>query len=70
MEEKNKDVVIGIRGIQAIMLGIFALGLSMMLGDICGAINIPISSFSLTTTMFGAMGSILCEFFARKAEKW
>ena len=67
---EKKSFVRSIRIGQAIFLGIFTLGLSMMGGDLSEALHIPVSSLSLTTTLFGAMGALVCELFARRAEKW
>jgi hypothetical protein len=53
---------------QAIFSGVFALGLSSMAGDLTGAWNLPFSSFSITTTMFGFIGMVICEIFARNIE--
>jgi branched-subunit amino acid permease len=72
MEKKNdkKRSVVAFKMIQAIFLGIMALGLSMMGGDVSSAMKLPFSSFSLTTTVFGIIGAIITEIFSRKAEKW
>ena len=71
MSEKNKKwAVIYIRVGQAICLGVFTLGISMMAGDLVGTIKLPVSALSLTTTLFGGIGAIICEMFARKAEIW
>jgi len=69
-ENKYKDILVTVRVVQAICLGIFVLGLSMMAGDLTGAIELPISSVSMTTTLFGGMGALMCEWFAGQAEKW
>ncbi len=69
-DDKKGSFVRNIRIGQAIFLGVFTLGLSMMGGDLSEALHIPVSALSLTTTLFGAMGALVCEIFARKAEKW
>jgi hypothetical protein len=72
-KEKSQDFRKGlanIRKVQAIFLGIFTLGLSMTAGDYGTFVKSPVSTLSITTTLFGFMGSLVCEFMARKAEKW
>lgn len=66
----NRDVIVVIRGAQALCLGIFTIGVSMGAGDVGAAYGLPVSSLSITTTLFGGFGSIICEIFARLAEKW
>jgi len=67
---ENRDAVVVIRGAQALCLGIFTIGISMGAGDIGAAYGLPVSSLSITTTLFGGFGTIICEIFARLAEKW
>ena len=69
-KEEKKNVIAYIRVGQALCLGIFTLGISMMFGDIAGAIKLPISTLSITTTLFGGIGAIITEVFARKAKQW
>ena len=71
--EKPKSVnkaVITFRIFQAIFFGVFALGLSMMSGDITTATHIPISALSITTTIFGLLGAIITGILAKQSEKW
>lgn len=56
IKEENKTLVITFRIFQAIFFGIFALGISMGLGDYGHAIRLPFSQFSITTTVFGLIG--------------
>lgn len=75
MEDKTKhsetsNTTITFRIFQAICLGVFALGLSMMSGDYLGYIKSPISSFSVTTTIFGLLGAIITGILAKQSEKW
>jgi len=72
LKKDNKSLIKNTRIMQAIFIGIFALGLSMSLGDIKVDYESlkSLSSFSLTTTVFGFMGALSCEWFARKAIKW
>lgn len=69
---EDKSTQVGIRVVQAFCVGMFTLGISMMAGDISGAVHLPVSALSITTTLFGGIGSVMCEAFARKAEteKW
>jgi len=69
-ERKNKNVAITFRLLQAFFLGIFALGISNGVGDYFGYINSPIGSFSITTTIFGGMGSFITGLLAKQSEKW
>lgn len=63
------DAQVGVRCAQALCMGIFTLGLSMMVGDVSGAVKFPVSAMSITTTLFGGMGTIICEFYARWLER-
>jgi len=67
---ENKNLVVTFRMFQAIFLGIFALGLSMISGDYLGYIKSPISSLSMTTTIFGLLGAIITGILAKQSEKW
>lgn len=68
--KKSSNLLKNIRIVQAIFLGLFTLGISMCFGDIAPSLNIPVSGLSITTTFFGAMGYLMCEWFARKATEW
>jgi len=68
-KDDAKSLVMKIRIAQAVSAGIFTFGLSSIGGDVSAAWNWPISPFSLTTTMFGAMGILMCEIFARRFDK-
>jgi len=70
MKEENKDRIVAFRVFQAIFWGIFALGVSSMSGDGSKAINLPFSSFSITTTLFGLIGALLCGHFAKISVDW
>lgn len=70
MKDNNKRLIKNVRIMQAIFIGVFTLGLSMMGGDLATELKLPFSSFSLTTTMFGMMGYLICEWFTRKAMSW
>jgi hypothetical protein len=69
-EERSKTIVITFRVFQAICFGIFALGLSMGLGDYGKFVNLPFSQISITTTVFGLIGSIITGILSKNAEKW
>jgi uncharacterized protein YacL len=69
-ERKNKNLVVTFRIFQAICFGLFALGLSLMAGDWMGAIESPISSMSMATTIFGLIGAIITEILAKNCEDW
>jgi len=69
-EPKNKNVVVVLRIFQAISLGIFALGISMIAGDYTAYIKSFISTFSITTTLFGLFGAIITQILIRSSDKW
>jgi hypothetical protein len=69
-ERKNKSLVVTFRMFQAICFGMVALGLSLMSGDLMGYWQSPISSFSMTTTIFGAIGAVITGQLAKNCEDW
>jgi len=69
-EHKNKTVVVTFRIFQAIFYGIFALGISMSLGDYSKFISSPISQISIVTTVFGLIGIVITGSLAKSSEKW
>jgi uncharacterized protein YacL len=69
-ERKNKNLVVTFRIFQAIFFGLFALGLSLISGDYVKYIQSPISSLSLTTTIFGLIGAIITGILAKNCEDW
>ena len=66
---ENKITVI-FRIIQAICLGVFSLGLSLVLSDYTSFIEVPISSIAITTTTFGLIGAVITEILARQSKRW
>ena len=68
--KKSKSLVITFRIFQALFLGLFALGISMCIGDYSEFVKIPISNFSLTTTIFGGIGALITGILAKTCEKW
>ena len=69
-EPKNRNVIITFRIFQAIFLGVLALGVSSMFGDVGKAVSSPFSTFSITTTIFGIIGSITTGILAKKSKDW
>jgi len=69
-KEEVKSMVVVFRVFQAIFFGILALGLSLMAGDLSEAINLPFSSFSLTTTIFGGIGALITGILANNCKNW
>lgn len=67
---ENRNTKIAFRIFQAIFLGIFALGLSLCAGDFSVYVKSPISSFSLTTMIFGLIGAITTGILAKQSERW
>jgi len=69
-KDKNRSLKITFRVFQATFLGIFALGISSVLGDLSNYVQIPISGFSIVSTIFGLIGSIITGTLAKQSEKW
>ena len=69
-ERKNKNLIVTFRVFQAIFFGLFALGLSSMGGDVSSYMRSPLSTFSITTTIFGLLGSIITGKLAKACENW
>lgn len=69
-ENKNRSLRITFRVFQAIFFGILALGISSMFGDIGSSIGIPISTFSITTTIFGLIGALISGNLSNKCRDW
>jgi hypothetical protein len=67
---KSKNIVVTFRVFQAIFFGILALGISSMGGEISSYVQSPISIFSITTTIFGLLGSIITGALAHKCKDW
>ena len=65
-EHKYPLVKLIIRIIQAIFIGCSALGLSLMLGDITPLYVAVISPMSVSTTVYGLLGALVCEIAERK----
>jgi len=68
IKQQQRGIALKIRIAQAISAGIFTFGLSAISGDVTGTMGWPVSPFSITTTLFGAMGMLICEIFARRFE--
>ena len=69
-ERKNQSIVITFRIFQAICFGMVALGVSSIAGDFSAYYKSPLSSFSIVTTVFGIIGSVITGKLAGDAEKW
>jgi hypothetical protein len=75
-EEKGKtkslasNISIGARVVQALFIGVFVLGVSMMVGDYSSTVKMPFSPLSLSTTMFGGLGALISEIIAQRARNW
>ena len=66
----TKDAVVIARVIQSIFFAVFILGVALMAGDYIPTVaNIPISSMNISITLYGLLGMISCEFFARRLGK-
>jgi hypothetical protein len=60
------DLKTKLRLVQGITMGITTLGAASMLSDMSVATGMPFSPFSLTTTVFGIGGSLVCELMVRR----
>jgi len=69
-EKKHGTVEITARVLQSVCLGILALGVASGLGDYGKAISLPFSQLSITTSVFGLMGTVITEVIARMSRKW
>lgn len=71
-EEKGKPLQIakGLRVMSIVFIAIFAIGVSMIIGDLVEIIELPVSSQAITTTIFGFFGFIICELNARRVDSW
>ena len=69
-EDKTRNLIVTFRIFQAVFFGIFALGISSLVGDIGGYMKIPISAFSITTTIFGLIGAMITGNLANKCKDW
>ena len=69
-KDKNRNAQVTFRIFQAIFFGILALGISSMFGDVSSYMKSPISTFSITTTIFGLIGSIITGILANKCKDW
>jgi len=66
----HNNIEIIARCLQAICLGLFALGVASGLGDYGKVISLPFSQFSITTFVFGLIGTVITEVIARQAKRW
>jgi len=69
-EPKNRNLQVTFRVLQAIFFGILALGISSMSGDFSSYLKSPVSSFSIMTSIFGLMGSIITGRLAKNSKDW
>jgi len=69
-DSDKMNIVLIIRVIQSLLFGVFILGISMSVGDYMPIMHLPISPMSASTTIYGALGMIVCEYLARRFEKW
>ena len=69
-KEQQKNIRVTFRVFQAIFFGMMAIGISLMFGDVSSYVKSPISSFSITTTIFGLAGSIITGVLANKSKNW
>jgi len=69
-EHKNKSIVVTFRIFQAIFFGVFALGVSMALGDYSVFVKSPIGQLSIVLTVFGLIGAGITGMLSKQSEKW
>lgn len=58
------------RMLQFFFLAIFTLGISSMTGEYGAAANWPFSVFSIDSMLFGLIGVVISEVFARISQRW
>lgn len=69
-EERKRNIKITFRIFQAFFFGLFALGISMISGDLVEVTTIPISNFSIATTIFGIVGALITGKLSKDCENW
>ena len=69
-QENSKKLVVTFRVFQAIFFGVLALGVSSIAGDFSTYIASPVSTFSIMTTIFGLIGSMITGNLANKCKDW
>jgi hypothetical protein len=70
VKKEHNNYEITFRVIQAVFLGITALGISSGLGDYAKFVQSPYSAFSITSFVFGLIGTATTEVMARISKKW
>lgn len=68
-ETKKMEMISNLRIVQAVSVGIMTLGVSMAAGDLAKMADIAVSSLSITTTLFGLVGTIMSEFMIGRIKK-
>ena len=68
-EIKRINLIFRVRIIQFIFFSIFAFGLSWMVSDLLKVLELPISTASIGTMIFGVVGMIGCEIVIRWINK-
>ncbi len=69
-ETKKNSYWVAFRLLQFVFLGVFALGISSMTGEWSSWQKWPFSVFSIDSTIFGAIGVVMSEIFARLSSRW
>lgn len=65
-EAKKKQVVLYAKVFQGFFLALFFLGVSIGVGDVSAAMELPLSPFSVASMTYGVLGMLGCEFIAKK----
>jgi len=54
------------RLVQAVFMGVLLLGASLMIGEYAEIVSVPFSELSVSTTVYGFLGMVACEYVARR----
>lgn len=65
----DRMIISNIRIVQAISIGIMTLGVSMGAGDLAQVAELAISSLSITTSLFGFVGTVMSEIMIGRIKK-
>ena len=65
-EGKKRKLILYAKVLQGFFLALFFLGVSTGIGDLAEMLQIPVSSFSMSTMTYGILGMLGCEYIARR----
>lgn len=70
LQTRKNNYWVAFRMLQFGFLAVFALGISSMTGEYGASVKWPFSVFSIDSTIFGAIGVVMSEIFARLSARW